>query len=224
MSAILAPRAAQVPRSGGWGIGRVAAWGVMTLLALAVVMFGLLAALVPEARSPVAAAQFRHDPLALYLHIVMAVVALLAGPFQFLPGVRRRFLRLHKVMGRTYVVAVVTSGAAGLILAPNATGGAVSAVGFGGLALGWLATTALAVSAIKDGDIAEHRRWMIRSFALTLAAVTLRIYLPVADVVGLPFEPTYRVVAWLCWVPNLLTAEWMLGRRGRVDTGAADVL
>jgi uncharacterized membrane protein len=224
MSAILTPRVVVTPRPSGWGAGRRAAWGVMTLLALLIVLFGLLSAFVPEARSPVAVAQFAHDPLVLYLHIFTAAAALLIGPFQLDPSIRRRFLKLHKVGGRVYVVSVVTSAAAGLILAPNATGGAVSAVGFGGLALGWLATTALAVSAIKDGDVASHRRWMIRSYALTFAAVMLRIYLPVSGVIGLPFEGAYRVIAWLCWVPNLFVAEWFIGGRGRVGGGTTDVL
>jgi len=55
---------------------------------------------------------------------------------------------------------------------------------------------------------------MVRSIALTLAAVTLRIYIPLGVVLGLPVEPSYQVIAWLCWVPNLVVAEWRL-RRGR---------
>jgi len=57
-----------------------------------------------------------------------------------------------------------------------------------------------------------HRRWMIRSFSLTLAAVTLRIYLPIAAAAGLPFHDVYRAVAWFRWVPNLLVAEGLIWR------------
>ncbi|MFV3517468.1 DUF2306 domain-containing protein, partial [Mycobacterium tuberculosis] len=60
------------------------------------------------------------------------------------------------------------------------------------------------------GRIASHRRWMVRSFALTLAAVTLRIYLPLSDVLGIGFAASYPVVAWLCWVPNMAVVEWYL--------------
>ena len=49
---------------------------------------------------------------------------------------------------------------------------------------------------------------MIRNFALSLAAVTLRLYLPASAVAGVPFEDFYPAVAWLCWVPNLILAEW----------------
>lgn len=66
---------------------------------------------------------------------------------------------------------------------------------------------------LGQGRWSVHRRWMIRSWSLTLAAVTLRIYLPVVIITGLPFAFSYQVVAFLAWVPNLLLAEWLLRRR-----------
>jgi hypothetical protein len=51
---------------------------------------------------------------------------------------------------------------------------------------------------------------MIRSFALTFAAVTLRLYLPASQIAGMPFPAAYSAIAWLCWVPNLLVAEWFI--------------
>jgi hypothetical protein len=48
---------------------------------------------------------------------------------------------------------------------------------------------------------------MIRSFALTFAAVNLRLYLPAAGALQLPFEDSYRAISFLCWVPNLLAVE-----------------
>jgi uncharacterized membrane protein (DUF2068 family) len=61
-------------------------------------------------------------------------------------------------------------------------------------------------------QFASHRRWMIRSWALTLAAVTMRIYIPLFEVADLPEMPAYRAISFLCWVPNLLIAELMLLR------------
>ena len=51
---------------------------------------------------------------------------------------------------------------------------------------------------------------MIRSYALTLAAVTLRIYIPIGQLAGFAYEPAYQTIAWLCWVPNLVIAEWVI--------------
>ena len=78
--------------------------------------------------------------------------------------------------------------------------------GFATLALAWLYTGWKAYSAIRAGDVASHRAWMLRNFALTTAAVTLRIYLPASMLAGIPYEVAYAAIAWLCWVPNLLAA------------------
>ncbi len=71
-----------------------------------------------------------------------------------------------------------------------------------------------AYAAIRARDIELHRRWMVRNFALTFAAVTLRLWLPASVVSGIPFEAAYPVIAWLCWVPNLLAAELLLRPAG----------
>jgi hypothetical protein len=55
---------------------------------------------------------------------------------------------------------------------------------------------------------------MIRSYSLAFAAVTLRIYLPIAvAVMRIPFDQAYPAIAWLCWVPNLIVTEWWVLRR-----------
>lgn len=75
---------------------------------------------------------------------------------------------------------------------------------------------------IRRWDEPSHRAWMIRSYALALAGVTLRIYLPIEMVLGLSFRDAYRLVSWVCWVPNPLAAEWFvrthLRRRGSAKT------
>ena len=57
---------------------------------------------------------------------------------------------------------------------------------------------------------------MIRSYAMILAAVTLRIELPLLAMWLQGFAPAYRIVAWSCWVPNLLVAEWIARRTRHV--------
>jgi uncharacterized membrane protein (DUF2068 family) len=101
-------------------------------------------------------------------------------------------------------VGVLVGGLSGLYLAAGAFGGPAARLGFATLALAWLFTGWKAYSAIRAGDVASHRAWMLRNFALTFAAVTLRIYLPVSMLAGIPFEVAYPAIAWLCWVPNLM--------------------
>lgn len=152
-------------------------------------------------------------PLAFFTHVGLAPVALILMPFQFLPRLRARRPRLHRWIGRSYGTAILFSGLGGLALALGTETGPVAATGFGLLAVRWLATTAVGVWKARARDSAAHRQWMIRSAALTFAAVTLRLELPLLIASGLEFPTAYTTVAWLCWVPNLLAAEWML--RGR---------
>ena len=119
-------------------------------------------------------------------------------------------------MGRLYLgVGVTVGGLAGLFMAAHAFGGLVARLGFAGLAIAWLYTGLRAYAAIRAGNMVGHRRWMVRNFSLTLAAVTLRLYLPASTASGaVPFEVAYPLIAWLCWVPNLLIAElWLRGTR-----------
>jgi hypothetical protein len=106
------------------------------------------------------------------------------------------------------LIAVLLSGTAGLYIAYYATGGLIAVLGFSGLAIGWVFTTSRAYSSIRNSNIDQHQYWMIRSYALCFAAVTLRIWIPLFQVaLGMEFIHAYRIIAWLCWVPNLVVAE-----------------
>lgn len=150
----------------------------------------------------------------LFIHIAGAVTALLLGSLQFVPALRR--VPSHRWIGRVYVVGCLVGGGAGLILAPGSFAGPIASVGFGSLAIIWIAVTLMGWRAAMQGRFVEHRRWMIRSWALTLAAVTLRLYLPTVQVLDLPFLPWYRAISFLAWVPNLIAAEvWLRYARQR---------
>lgn len=146
-------------------------------------------------------------------------MALLVGPLQFFPALRAR-RRLHRALGYVYFTAVIGGGIAGFCTAFIAYGGIVSGFGFGLLALLWLWTGLAALQAARRRDFTSHERWAVRSFALTFAAVTLRIYLPTFFSLGLRFEDFYPVLAWLCWVPNLLFVEWVLLSREQSRAGS----
>ena len=68
-------------------------------------------------------------------------------------------------------------------------------------------------SAARRRDFTRHRRWMIRSFALTFAAVTLRAYVPISIMAAAPMAIAYPIISWACWVPNLIVAEIWLRTR-----------
>lgn len=191
---------------------RRAVWGTMTFLAVATSAYAAVVLLVPGIGAPFVADRRVDMPLALYAHLGGGLIAMAIGPFQLHAGLRRRWLGLHRFMGRTYVIAALASALAALGMARVSMEGIVTHLGFGLLALAWLFTTGMAWLRIRARDQGAHRRWMIRSYALTLAAVMLRLYLPLSMVIGLEFPNAYRVISWLCWVPNLLVAEWIIVR------------
>lgn len=151
----------------------------------------------------------------LYIHIVPSVIAMALGPFQFLPNLRARRPRLHRWMGRIYLVSILIGGISGLYMAQFATGGLASMIGFAALAILWIFTGYKAYTAIRRGAVQEHRVWLIRNYALTFAAVTLRIYTRLFFLMGMTLPDFHSTNAWLCWVPNLLFAEWVISRTSK---------
>lgn len=155
-------------------------------------------------------ANFLAHPFGIQSHAFAAIVALLLGPFQFSARLRRDHPRVHRWAGRAYLgVGVLVGGLSGLYMSRFAFGGLAARLGFAALALCWLYSGTRAFLAIRRGAVDEHRRWMMRNFALTFAAVTLRLYLPASVAAGIDFATAYPVIAWLCWVPNVLVAEWL---------------
>jgi len=188
-------------------------WAVMTVLALIIAAYAIALLFVAGMRAPFLQERFITVPLAAYLHLAGAGIALAAGAFQHNGRIRTRYLNAHRWLGRTYVVSVLLGGSAALVLATMSQAGLVTHVGFGLLAVLWLFSTGMAYRYIRAGNQALHRRWMIRSYAFTFAAVTLRIYLPLSQVAGIPFDDAYQTISWLCWVPNLIVAEWIILRQ-----------
>lgn len=157
----------------------------------------------------------RHWEAAFWVHVFTSMLALAAGFTQFAPWVLRRWPRLHRWMGRLYVLNVcLVTGPASLIMACYANGGWTSRLAFGILAVSWIATTSMGWRLALRRQWVRHQEWMMRSYALTLSALTLRVW---KYTLVLLFEPrpmdVYRLVAWLGFVPNVLVVEWLIRRR-----------
>jgi uncharacterized membrane protein len=191
------------------------------VLAVLIGAYGLMVLVDPAARAEFFRDRFARFPLAAGGHVLGGGVALVLGPWQFLRRLRARIPAIHRWLGRGYLVACLIGSVAGGFLAFHSMGGIPTHFGFGLLAIAWFGVNLTAYRAIRTGDRVRHSRWMVRSFALTLAAVTLRIYLPASAVLGMPFDTAYRWIAWLAWVPNLLFAEWLLRRNPRPSAARA---
>jgi len=189
-------------------IWRTLAWLLMVLLSLFVAAYAVALLVGAPIRSSFVDALLAERPVATLAHFGGCALALAIGGFQLHPWLRRKFASVHRWMGRAYVLGVALGGCAGMAMALHAQGGVAGRLGFALLAASWLGTTARGYLCIRAGEVVAHRRWMIRSFALTFAAVTLRLYIPASQALGIPFEVAYPVIAWISWVPNLLFAEW----------------
>ncbi|WP_088341584.1 DUF2306 domain-containing protein [Robiginitalea sediminis] len=152
--------------------------------------------------------------VAFYGHISFGGVALLTGWTQFSKALRRKYLLWHRRLGKVYLAAVLVSGACGVYLSFFATGGWQAGLGFFLLGVFWIGFTLLAYGAVIRRDFRQHGRWMVYSYAACFAAVALRIWMPILILVFGEFLLAYRVVAWLCWVPNLIFAYFWVKRRG----------
>jgi uncharacterized membrane protein len=191
-----------------------ALWGLSAFLSIGVAVFSYhyLLPHPPVMGDGIAGNLMRKPWLA--IHAGLAATALIVGPFQFLTRLRMRRPTLHRNIGKTYVAACMASAPAGLILATHTTAGPVAAWGFGTLSVLWFSATGYAFWLATQGRIPEHRRWMIRSFAMTFAAVTLRLYLPIPPMfLHMSFEDGYRAISWVSWVGNLAVAEAFLNWR-----------
>jgi uncharacterized membrane protein len=162
----------------------------------------------------------------LYVHAFAGGIALIIGPFQFISRLRTRRPTLHRWMGRIYLVAILFGGLSAFLIAPGMISGLVGEFGLILLGMLWLWTGWNAYRNIRAGNKNIHREWMIRNYALTFSAVTLRLWLGTLIGTQIPFLETkyagdfdalfvevYQVVMWLAWVPNLIVAEMIVQRR-----------
>ena len=146
--------------------------------------------------------------IAFYTHVFTSIFTLIAGFTQFSNHIQTYHRPVHRFMGRLYVIAVIFINVpAGFIMAIYANGLLPSKIAFMILDILWFYFTLKGWQAALNKKIALHRQWMIRSFALTFSAITLRSWRMILE----PFIQNelsiYMMDAWLGFVPNLIFAE-----------------
>ena len=150
--------------------------------------------------------------IAFFVHVYSSMFTLLAGFTQFSKLLLRRRPKLHRAFGYMYVIDVLmVTGPAGLLMSFYANGGISSRIAFVTLSVLWISCTAIALYKAIRKDFKSHRIFMIRSFAFTLSAVTLRIWkVLLANFTDIPPMDRYRIIAWLGWTLNLIAAELII--------------
>ncbi len=169
----------------------------------------------------------------LVAHIFTAAVAALAGTVQFWPWLRRRYPVAHRWTGRAYFfLGVFPSAVLAVPVTVLAPFGAANQAALATLDLLWILTATAGYRAVRQRRYADHRRWMIRNFALIWGSLASRFFTPVMLLAIAPQESSmvYRgdqtaIIhdmasgsAWLGLVASLLIAEYYLQRRYGVPT------
>ena len=154
----------------------------------------------------------RHWRYAFNFHILFSIFSLLAGLTQFSQYILTKHKKLHRIMGYIYVIDVICiAGPSGLIMACYANGTIISKTSFVLLSFLWIGFTAMAIIKVLKKDFIEHEKSMIRSYALTLSAITLRLLaFTLPKFIHLTAHTEYALIAWLSWTVNLLIAEWII--------------
>lgn len=174
--------------------------------------------------------------LMLSAHVILGTVALTCCCLQVWPWLRQRRPKIHRISGRVYVAVVIPGSVLALVSAIWQDAPVPGRMGNMMLAVLWLLMTVAGYRAARKRQFAEHRRWMIRSFALCLSIVVNRVWTGIVVAALLPFVDTVyggddtamfmdAAVAsiWLSWIVNLLVAEWWIERSRRPKRRPATV-
>lgn len=147
--------------------------------------------------------------IAFFTHVYTSFFLLIFGILQFSKSLRRRQPKIHRRIGKLYIVIILFfSGPSSLIMGYYANGGIASKISFLLLSFLWLTFTYLAFHYAKKINYKKHQQFAIRSFALTLSAISLRLFKFIIVFLWHPLPmDTYRIVSWLGWTFNLLLAE-----------------
>lgn len=150
----------------------------------------------------------------LLLHITGGMTAILIGPWQFSNRLRSRHLKLHRIMGRTYLIAIVLGAAGAFSLAFTTTFGWAWGFSLAALAAAWLTTSGMAFHAIRRRQIPIHKEWMVRSYIVTFAFVVFRVFNDYGPTSRLqPAGERVITIVWASWVIPLLAAEVIMQLR-----------
>lgn len=154
---------------------------------------------------------------AYYSHVLAGGLILLSGFFQLYPGSQAKFPIAHRRIGYFYVMGILFFAApGGLVMSLFIGRGPIVLLSFVVQTVCWFIFTSIAFDRARKRMIDAHREWMWRSFALTFAAITLRVYIFIFSwKIDLSQPSAYAVLSWLSWLPNLIVVELYLRSKRR---------
>ena len=153
----------------------------------------------------------------LVVHAFAGALAMSLGALQFSNRLRARYLEVHRTMGYIYVVSVFISAPFAIPVAMKVA--SLSLVAASAVqSFGWMLTTAIALYCIRSGNVAQHRRWMMRSYPFAMVFTVARVIIPIPPILRMG-STGIEIVVWstialAALLPNILI-EWpeMTSRR-----------
>jgi uncharacterized membrane protein len=173
-------------------------------------------------------ARFLVNPLQIYLHAGGGMLYLFLGAFQFNQPLRARFPKWHRWSGRVAVIAGATAALSALWMTETfpetPTGNPHEVYGLRILfGLGWLAFLAIGVMSALKRDIAAHRAWMMRAYAIGLGGSTTALLLgPWFLAYGVPSPKVFALATGAAWVINLIVVQRILNGKVAVSVDWAE--
>jgi uncharacterized membrane protein len=204
------------------GRGRLRTVGTVLALLIAIVLVffairlsvdvpNLAAGTVPEDAYD---RRFVEHPWLAYLHIVPGILYLVGAPLQLSRRFRTRHYTVHRRLGRVLLSLALLSGVFAIAFGvPFAFGGPWEAAATFVFGVWFLACLVLAFRAIRRDEVARHRRWMIRAFAIGVGVGTIRIWIGLFQATGLlSFQDSFPVAFWISFALHVAAGEWWLRR------------
>jgi uncharacterized membrane protein len=143
-------------------------------------------------------------------HAIFAGLALVMGAFQFSNRLRARYLRVHRVMGYIYVVGVMIGAPIAIPLAARVDTPSLVAASVV-QAFGWMLCTGIALYCIRQGNVQQHRRWMIRGYPFAMVFTVARLVVPIPPVLRSGFVGieivVWTTIALAAFLPSVIL-EW----------------
>jgi hypothetical protein len=196
------------------------------ILYLIILMFSLYIAIMylfhDAASAPIVKSKLKDAGFSLFIwkaffypHIILGTLALAIGPFQMTSRSRRN-PKVHRILGRIYASAIGLNILMVPYLAIYSTGGIPASVAFLVLDAAWLVTTGMGVWRIIQRNIAAHRRWILRSYAITWVFVSFRIVVALISIfTHAAMSISFPVAVYVSIAINLLLTEIYLRRRDK---------
>ena len=171
---------------------------------------------IPAGKLPDDAIRFNTVPWSLFVHSLGGMLFGLLGPLQFAGVLKRRFGRLHRITGRIFVLCGLMLGLSSLRLLAEFPDGSTWVLVSARLAAGLGMSLALvwAIFSIRLGNVAQHRAWMIRAYAVGMGSATISfIMMPIFLITGeVPKGFAADLLFVASWVINIAIGEWVIRR------------